>query len=423
MNSHRHSCVRRGWSLLLVLLLTLGAAGTAGAKKKKKDEEDKKQYTVSEAMHKKLSTALEALQAEDYPEAGSILKRLEDRAERLNAYERALVYQMLGYLESGQERYKQALVFFEKCLAEDALPPGGQMSTRFNVAQLYLATEQFEKAVTTLELWFEDVEAPNSSAYYLLAVAYYQIGKIDKAIIPAKKAVDIAKKPREPWLQLLVGLYYEARQYENALAPLEVLLVVNPKKDYWKQLSSLYAHLGKEKQSLAVMQLAYAQDFLELDRELRALAQLYLYHELPYRAALVLEDAFAKEFLDEDADAWEMLANSWLLAREYERSLDPLRTAAELSTEGNLYVRLGAVLVEREKWGEAADALAQGIEKGELENKGSANLLLGISYYHQKQSARARKHFNAAISDETTSKPATQWLELIRRETVELENI
>ena len=100
MNSHRYSHVHRGWALLLVLLLTLGAAGVAEARKKKKDEEEKKQFTVSEAMHKKLTTALEALQAEQYPAAEDVLKKLEDRADRLNAYERALVYQMLGYLES-----------------------------------------------------------------------------------------------------------------------------------------------------------------------------------------------------------------------------------------------------------------------------------------------------------------------------------
>jgi tetratricopeptide (TPR) repeat protein len=416
--------MHRGWALLLVLLLTLGAAGTAAAKKKKKDEkEDKKQYTVTEAMHKKLTVALEALQAEKYPEAEDVLGKLEDRAERLSAYERALVFQMLGYLESGQERYKEALVYFEKCLAEDALPPGGQTSTRFNVAQLYLATEQFDKAVDTLEIWFKEVETPNSSAYYLLAVAYYQIGKIEKAIVPAKKAIDIAKKLKEPWLQLLVGLYYEAKQFENALQPLETLLIVNPKKGYWTQLSSLYAHLGKEQQSLAIMQLAYAQDYLDVNRELRALAQLYLYHSLPYRAALVLEKALANETVDADATGWEMLANSWLLAREYERAVEPLRTAAELSEEGDLYARLGAVLVEREQWSEASDALGKAIEKGELDDLGSTNLLLGISLYHQGKTARARKHFTAALAEEKSGKPAGQWLALMEREAADRENI
>jgi tetratricopeptide (TPR) repeat protein len=420
---HRRSHIRRGWALLLVLMLTLGAAGVAGAKRKKKDDVDEgKQFTVSESMGKKLTTALEALQAEQYPEAEKVLKALEGRAERLNPYERALIYQMLGYLESGRESYEKALVYFEKCIKEKALPHAAQSAARYNIAQLYLATEQYEKAVSSLEAWFRDTETPNAAAYYLLAIAYYQIGKIEQAIIPAKKSVDLAKKPREPWLQLLVGLYYEARQFEHALEPLEVLIQLNPKKDYWKQLSSLYAHLGKEEQSLAVMQLAYTQKFLELDRELRALGQLYLYHALPYRAALVLEEGLEKEMVDPDDTAWEMLANSWLLAREYDRAVDPLRKAAELSPEGNLYARLGAVFIEREQWGEASTALDQAVNKGELNNPGTTNLLLGISFYHQSKISKARKHFNAALPDETTGKSAAQWLSLMAREAAEREN-
>ena len=74
MSMHRHSHIRRGWALLLVLMLTVGAAGVAGAKRKKKDDVDEgKQFTVSESMGKKLTTALEALQAEQYTSPRSLL--------------------------------------------------------------------------------------------------------------------------------------------------------------------------------------------------------------------------------------------------------------------------------------------------------------------------------------------------------------
>jgi tetratricopeptide (TPR) repeat protein len=405
----------RGLALLLALLLSVVAAGSAEAKKKDKDK-DRKQYTVSESMHKKLTAALEALQAEQYPEAEAVLKGLEGRADRLNPYERALVFQMLGYLESGRERYEPALEYFEKCLAEDALPAGGQISTRYNVAQLYLATEQYEKAARTLEKWFGEVEKPNSMAYYMLAVCYYQLEQVEKALVPAKQAVDLSDQPKEAWLQLLVGLYFEARQYENAVQPLEVLLSVNPKKTYWTQLSNLYAHLGKEKRSLAVMQLAYGQGFLESGRELRQLAQLYLYHQLPYRAGRVLEEGLAAKTIEQDVHAYEMLANSWLLAREYDKSISPLERAAELSPEGNLYARLGQVHLDREGWSEATDALTKALEKGKLDDPGNTNLLIGIAYYHQKQTERARRHFVVATSDESTRESADKWLQLLERE-------
>ena len=105
----------------LALMLALGAASVAEARKKKKDEdEERSQYTLSESMFKKLSFALEHLQADppNFPEAAKILKALEERAKRLNPYERALIYQMLAHVESAQERYEAALVYFEKCLAD-----------------------------------------------------------------------------------------------------------------------------------------------------------------------------------------------------------------------------------------------------------------------------------------------------------------
>jgi len=139
MFSGQISSIHRVCILLLTLVFTLGVVGSAeAARKKKKDDKDKgKSFTVSEQMHKKLSAAHEALEAEKYKEAAVILKDLEKRSKRQNPYERALINQMLGMTEASQERYKQALVYFEKCLLEDALPSGAIVSTRYTIAQLY----------------------------------------------------------------------------------------------------------------------------------------------------------------------------------------------------------------------------------------------------------------------------------------------
>jgi tetratricopeptide (TPR) repeat protein len=281
-----------------------------------------------------------------------------------------------------------------------------------------MATEEFAKAAKTLEKWLKEVETPNANAYYLLAAAYYQLEEVDKAIGPAETAIKIAKKPKPPWLQLLVGLYYETKQFPKAVGPLETLIMIDPKKGYWTQLSSLYAHLEQEEKSLAVMQLAYAQNYLVKNNDLRALAQLYLYHSLPYRAGLVLEKAKEDGFIKEDAIFWEMLANSWLLAREFDRALEPLRTGAELSEKGNLFARLGQLYLEREQWLEASEALNSAIEKGDLSDEGTTHLLLAITYYHQKKFSKSIRNLKAARSSktETVSKSASQWLLLVERD-------
>jgi tetratricopeptide (TPR) repeat protein len=427
MFSGQISRVHRVFLFLLVLVFALGVVGSAEAarKKKKKNDKDKgKNFTVTEQMHKKLSASHEALEAEQFKEAAVILKELEKRAKRLNPYERALIYQMLGMTEASQEKYTEALAYFEKCLAEDALPNGAIVSTRYTIAQLYMATEEFGKAVKTLEKWFKEVETPNANAYYLLAAAYYQLEQIKKAIVPAETAIKIAKKPKPPWLQLLVGLYYETKQYPKALKPLETLIMVDPKKAYWTQLSSLYAHLEQEEKSLAVMQLAYAQDYLIKNSDLRALAQLYLYHALPYRAGLVLEKARKDGFIDDDATYWEMLANSWLLARELDRALEPLQTGAEASEKGDLYARLGQLYLEREQWKDASEALNSAIEKGGLHDESTTHLLLAISHYHQKQYQTSTRHLKVARQSEieTIRNSANQWLMLVDRDAQALQD-
>jgi tetratricopeptide (TPR) repeat protein len=111
-----------------------------------------------------------------------------------------------------------------------------------------------------------------------------------------------------------------------------------------------------------------------------------------------------------------MLANSWLLAQELERALEPLTKAAELAESGDGYVRLGQVHLEREEWDQASAALAKGIEKGDLDDPGGVNLLLGIAFYHQKQLERARKYFGAARSTESSQEAANRWLNLMNQE-------
>jgi tetratricopeptide (TPR) repeat protein len=420
MFSGQISRIHRACLFLLTLVFALGVVGSAeAAKRKKKEEKDTgKNFTVNEQMYKKLTAAYEALEANDYNQAATILKELEKRAKRLNPYEIAVVYRMLGQTEAGQAKYNEALVYFEKCLVGEALPHAQSLTILFGIAQLYMATEEFDKAIQTLDRWFGQVEAPSGNAYYLLAAAYYQLEQIEKAIVPAETAIKVSKKPKPPWLQLLVGLYYDTKQYPKAVKPLETLIMIDPKKSYWTLLSGLYSHLELEEKSLAVLQLAYAQGYLAKNSELRSLAQLYLYHDLPYRAGLVLEKAKEDGFVEEDADYWEMLANSWLRAREIDRALEPLQTGAEVSEKGDLYARLGQLYLEREQWKDASEALKSAIEKGDLHDEATTHLLLAISFYHQKQYQNAIKHLKAARRSETETirKSANQWLLLVDRE-------
>ena len=70
------------------------------------------------------------------------------------------------------------------------------------------------------------------------------------------------------------------------------------------------------------------------DSEVRRLADLLLFNDVPYRGAQVLEAAIEKKIVNLDDKLYEKLANCWIAAGEFDKSVPPLQRAAEMATHG-----------------------------------------------------------------------------------------
>jgi tetratricopeptide (TPR) repeat protein len=365
-------------------------------------------YPVNQRVSRYLAAAAEASEAGDPAKGKALLQKLN--LKRLNPYERALVYRLKGYVAYAAGEYESTIDYFEKVLAEEVMSLDIDNSIRFNIAQLYGSLQKWDQVVKALDRWFRYVQTPNPLAYYLLGLSYYQLQDFDLAIENTRKAVDASPEPAEGWIQLLAALYIQQEKYAEAVPVLEELVVRFPKKTYWVQLSLIYGARDDFRSSLAAQQVAYLQGFIDEDKELRRLARSYLYHELPYPAARVLEMGLEEGKIERDAAAYELLANSWIAAREYDKSLPPLERAAELSGDGKLFVRIGQVHLQREEWSEAADSLQHGLDKGGLDNAGQAFLLLGIAHYNADRRGPARAAFERALRHESTRAEADRWI-------------
>jgi len=347
-------------------------------------------------------------------EALALLARLNPK--RLNPYERALVHRLEAYISYAAGDYEAAIEHFQEALDEKVFPLDVDNKIRFGIAQLYASQQKWPETIEALGEWFRYADEPTPLAYYLRAIARYQTGDVEHAIADAERAVDSQAEPPEGWLQLLAALYIQKEDYANATPVLEELVMRFTKKQYWVQLSLIYAARDDYRASLAVQQVAYLQGFLTEDKDLRRLARSYLYHDLPYEAATVLQKALDAGQIEEDADFFQLLANSWIAARNYDRSLEPLRRAADLSDDGDLYVRLAQVYLQREDWEKATQYLRLALEKGGLEDPGNARLLLGIAYYNQDRVDLARNAFARASEYESTRSKAKNWIEHIEKE-------
>lgn len=361
-----------------------------------------------------LSAAAKKTEKGDTDGAVALLGRLNPK--RMNVYERALVDRLRAFVLYTAGDPLGAIQAFRGALDEQILELRDEERIRFNIAQLYASQQKWPETIAALKDWFRYVQDPDPLGYYLLAVAHYQQDQVDEAIGYAVKAVDLSTQPKEGWLQLLAALYIQKEDYAKAEPILEKLVLHFPKKLYWVQLSLIYGARENHPASLAVQQVAYLQGLLTEDKELRRLARGYLFANLPYPAAKLLDKGLEKGQIKSDAEAYEMLANSWIAAREYDRSLEPLQKAAALSKDGNLYVRLGQVRLQREEWAKAAETLKKALDRGGLDKPGTALLLLGIATYNDGHAGPARSYFVKARQHESTRSQAEAWLKHLDHE-------
>jgi tetratricopeptide (TPR) repeat protein len=362
-----------------------------------------------------LSEAIELMNAGN--NAGAEQKIGTLNLARLSPYERGTVERILFNLAYEEERYDEARGHLQKAVESGGLNAQQIDEARFQSAQLYIQEEKWREGAATLEEWFKTAANPNSAAYYLLTIAYYQLEDLDRALAAAKKTVELMDpaKPNESWLNMLSVLYLQRDEYRESIPVLEQLIEVAPaKKIYWLQLSQVYGQLEDYPNALAIMQLAHHLGLVTEDADVRRLADLLVYNGIPYRGATLLEDAIEHQRVKLDDKLYEKLANCWIAAGELDKSLAPLQRAAELAPNGEMFVRLGEVQAQREDWPATIAAIQRGIDKGQLKDPGNADLWLGIAHYSQKSFEAAVPFFERARRSDRHRQVAESYLQAIK---------
>ena len=370
------------------------------------------QQAIDAVTAKALNTAIEALNMEKYAEAQAAIDML--KLDKLSPYERSKVEQILFNIAYAQEKYDEARDHLKKSIDAGGLNEQEVSQARYQSAQLYLQQEKWKEGAAALEDWFKTAQNPNSAAYYLLAVAYYELQDYGRSLPNAKKAIELTDKPQESWLQLLLALYLQKDQYNDAIPLLTKLIEIAPeKKTYWIQLSSVYGQVEDFKNALGVMQLAYGAGLLTEEAEYQRLADLLVFNEVPYRAGQVLEKAIKENKVQASEKMYEKLADSWIAAGELDKAVEPLQKGADLSKSGDLLVRLGQVQMQRQDWDGAKASIERGISKGQLKDTAAAQLLMGIVLFNEKKLGEARTWFARAQQSPKQRGMAENYIKII----------
>lgn len=401
--------------LLVGALLAL-ADGAAAASKPDAGEKEEKTIGLDRRVAEKLLEANERLAEEKYDQALALVDELAKR-RRLGPAELAQIHRFRGYIFVNQGKLAPAAGEFERSLAQDAIDRAAEQAMSYSLAQLYTQLGRYDEALRVIDAWFAGEENPKPDAWYLKAMILVQQGKFREAVEPARIAVERSPQPKESWLQLQVAIHGNLKDYPTVAAVLARLASLNPgKKLYWIQLAAVQNHLEREEEALATLQLAHQAELLGDDTEFRQLARLLYLQALPLQCAQVIEAALADGSVEPDADAYGLLSNCYLAAREGDEALAPLARAAELSPDGEMYLLLGQLHLQREEFAPALEALQHALARAKAERRGAVQLLIGVAQLGSDRFDDAERAFRAAQGDEKVRRAAESYLKFVQEQ-------
>lgn len=373
--------------------------------------------TMTENLYRRLEKVQEMIGEENYADAEEKARDLVGQAR--SDYEEAVAVQTYGHILAAQEKYPQAITQFKRAIELNALPNPTHFGMMYNVAQLLISTEKYEEGLQWLNRYLDAVPQNeiDLNAYVLAASANAEMNNYRTAIDYIEKALSLSKKPKESWYQLLLAMHLELKNYETSAQVLERMIKLWPdKKQYWTQLSSIYLQLNRDEQALSVLELAHTKGLLDKQSEWKQLAQLYLFLEIPFKGAKVLDEGMERGHIERTKDNLELLGNAWYSARELDKAINAFEDAGRLAVNGKLDMRRAYLLVDKEEWSEAREALNAALEKGGIDDTGNAYILLGMANYELGNEEAARQAFNRALQYDDSRKAASQWLRHLEEE-------
>ena len=419
------SYLKRTSTLLLCGFLSMVMVSPAVAQKK--ERETRQTVAMSQSVYEKLQAIQELVELEDYAGGHRGIEELQ-KSKRLSAYERAQLYNLDGYTYYLEENFPAAIRSYEQVLLQEGLPDGLQQSTLKTLAQLHFTVEDYQLALETVYRLMAVVPEPAADVFMLLGQAYFQMQDYSKALDPIQTAIKLfnaqGRTPRENWLLLLRVCYYELSDFPSMIGVLEQLIAYYPKDTYLLTLAGVHSELGDTKKQLALTESLYEKGYIAGKSHAVNLANLYLLHGIPYKAAVVLEKEMAAGNVKTDVRNLRLLSQAWYQAREDLKAIPPLKKAAAAGDEGELYIRLAQSYINLEKWSEASAAAKQGLDVGDLKRNDTANIMYGMALFNQKKLEQARKAFVVASKDKRSKRAAGQWIkyvdsEIRRRDTLE----
>jgi len=325
-------------------------AAMAQQQQAKKPQETRKVPAMSIAIHKQVQKAQEAMDLKDNAGAKEILVAALEK-KKINDYEKAVVWQLRAMIAYDEDDTRGTIRAYEQILRyKDSIPVALELNIIYSLAQLYYSIDDFDKALQFVKQWeprageFVGVSQLTfiSQLYYVRSEFPQTIDYIDRTITLAETLDTVEVK--ENWYGLKLSAHWELNQFTKVRDTLETLIINWPKPRYWIQLAGVYQELGDENSFYSLLEAAYKQGFLDdNEAQLVNVAQIQVSRDAPIKCAWILDKGFREERIEKTADNLRTLGQCYMQAGDFGLAIEPLKAAAAIKKEADLWFQVGQV--------------------------------------------------------------------------------
>lgn len=364
-------------------------AAAQDAEKPKNKQKTRKVPAMSLEVHKQVQKAQEAMDIDDIPGAEVFLEKAMAK-RKINDYEKAVVWQMRAMIAFEKENTPDTIKAYQMILTfRESIPEALEIQIIYGLAQLEFSEENYKNSLRYVEDWQNKVDPSLigvaqltfiSQLHYQLTDFATSLDYIYQAIAQAESLDEVEVK--ENWYNLALSSHWELNQYPKVRDVLEILLIRWPNPTYWTQLAGIYQELGEEETSYSLSEAAYKQGFFnDKPQNLINMAQIQLARGAPIKCAWIMENSAKDQLIEDNADNALLLGQCYLAATEYRKALAPLSVAAESESDGDLWLQIGQVQMQIDRYADAEKSFSKMIDafEDDTENakKNASKLLAG----------------------------------------------
>ena len=354
---------------------------------------------AGQAMSPELSARLARIMERSSDDPDRALAELKELAERRRGREdlrfimaqRAALLVQENQLETAREELLNTLA---------GQPPNYAPELQLRLGQVILMQDDAEGALAHLLAWSRTAADPAPAGVFLLGYTYLRLEQFDAAVPQLEKAVAEATKPPAAWLEVLAFAYIRTERTAEAVDLLETLIARRPgEARWWRQLASIFLLIEDVEGGAAG--LAVAAELVDNPgfADARRLARLFGYIGMPADGALLLQAIMADQKANSSFDDQMLLAEMWILAREFEAAMDALRGAAVNAPDGEPYLLMAQLFLQREQYAESRVALRDALAAYGEQAPSRVYYLLAIAELNLEALDAAEVAINALEAD------------------------